>query len=51
MKRALPERKPVRIRQVETGQIERPSEPPRQHAGDVDDYIFRHMTEKPVSDR
>lgn len=51
MKRALPERKPVRIRQVEIGQIKRPTESLRQHAGDIDDYIFPHMTEKPVSNR
>lgn len=51
MKRALPERKPARIRRVEPERINYPGKKPRQPIGDIDDYIFQHIIEKPVSDR
>lgn len=51
MRRALPARKPVRIRMIEEKRLEPPAKHRRVQTGDVDDFIFGVMQEKTVSER
>ncbi len=51
MKHPGPERKPAAIRQICKERLMKPEENLRIQNEDVDDYIFRHVTDRPVSNR
>lgn len=46
-----PERKPAAVRHICTERVIKPEGKPRIQKEDIDDYIFRHVTEPPVSRR